>query len=71
MVSITCNGDIVGAHERCWANRITITDPAHVQTAKTLRHVFAIERSARGKAIRYHPDGNRVMLRTALELARR
>jgi hypothetical protein len=71
LVSITCNGDIVGAHERCWANRITITDPAHVQTAKTLRHVFAIERSARGKAIRYHPDGNRVMLRTALELARR
>jgi transposase len=63
LVSITCNGDIVGAHERCWADRITITDPAHVQTAKTLRHAFAIERSARGKAIRYHPDGHRVMLR--------
>jgi hypothetical protein len=62
-VVITCGGNVVGTHERCWANRITVTDPAHVQIAKTLSHVFAAQRSASQKAIRYHSDGHRVMLR--------
>ena len=37
MVTITRDGEIVGAQERCWARRATISDPGHVSIAKTLR----------------------------------
>jgi hypothetical protein len=30
MVTVTCPGDVVAVHERCWAKRAVITDPAHV-----------------------------------------
>jgi hypothetical protein len=63
MVTMTCNGDPVGAHQRCWAKRVTVTDPAHVAVAKTLRAGFAADKLARERAARHHTDGHRVTLR--------
>ncbi|WP_327058341.1 IS21 family transposase [Glaciihabitans sp. GrIS 2.15] len=62
-VIMTCNGDPVGSHVRCWAKRVTITDPAHVAVAKTLRAGFAADKLARERASRHHADGHRVTLR--------
>ena len=62
-VTITRDGEVVGAHPRCWARRETITDPAHVGIAKTMRAAFAEERIARERANRQHTDGHRVALR--------
>lgn len=62
-VTVTCNGDVVARHDRCWADRVTITDPAHVGTAKTLRAAFSAERLARERAARHHADGHPVTLR--------
>ena len=39
-IMVTCAGTVVAAHERCWAARQTITDPAHVTTAAVLRTAF-------------------------------
>jgi transposase len=36
-VRVTCGGRLVADHERCWARHQTITDPAHLAAAKTLR----------------------------------
>ncbi len=36
-VRITCGGHLVGQHERCWAARQSITDPAHAAAAAELR----------------------------------
>ena len=36
-VTVTCDGRVVADHERCWAKHQTITDPAHLAAAKTLR----------------------------------
>ena len=44
-VRVTCAGEVVADHARCWAARQVVTDPAHVVTAKRLRTVFA-QRSA-------------------------
>ncbi|TDK98109.1 IS21 family transposase [Mycobacterium paragordonae] len=33
-------GRQLAAHDRCWAARQTLTDPAHVETAAALRHQF-------------------------------
>lgn len=63
MVTMTCNGDPVGAHQRCWAKRVTVTDPAHVAVAKTLRAGFAADKLARERAARHHTDGHPVTLR--------
>lgn len=63
IVTMTCNGDPVGAHQRCWAKRVTVTDPAHVAVAKTLRAGFAADKLARERAARHHADGHRVTLR--------
>ena len=63
MVTITREGTVVGAHARCWARRATITDPAHVGIAKTLRSAFAEERRSLERASRQHADGHRVALR--------
>ena len=62
-VTMTCNGALVGAHQRCWAKRVTVTDPAHVSVAKTLRAGFAADKLARERASRHHADGHRVTLR--------
>ncbi|WP_234808733.1 hypothetical protein [Mycolicibacter terrae] len=39
-VRVTRSGRLLAAHERCWATRQTLTDPAHVQAAAALRHQF-------------------------------
>ena len=39
-VTVTCEGRVVAAHDRCWATTQTITDPAHVATAGRLRQAF-------------------------------
>ena len=50
-VTITCAGTPVGAHQRCWSSRQTITDPVHVVTAAGLRTAFKARTAAmRGPA---------------------
>jgi Mu transposase, C-terminal domain/Helix-turn-helix domain of resolvase len=39
-VRVRCEGRIVAEHDRVWARGITVTDPAHVQTAAWLRKQF-------------------------------
>jgi hypothetical protein len=39
-VVVSCAGMVVAVHERCWAARQTITDPAHVATAAQLRSAY-------------------------------
>lgn len=39
-VTITCAGQPVAAHQRCWATHRTITDPAHVAAAAELRAAY-------------------------------
>lgn len=60
----------VARHTRCWAQRVTVTDPAHVETAKALRTAHSAQRAAREKAERarltghrVHADGHHVPLR--------
>ncbi|NDU77989.1 IS21 family transposase [Actinomadura sp. DSM 109109] len=36
-VTVTCGGQLVARHDRCWAVHQTITDPAHAQAAAMLR----------------------------------
>jgi hypothetical protein len=36
-VGVVCEGRLVGQHERCWARHQTLSDPAHVVAAKSLR----------------------------------
>jgi transposase len=36
-VRVSCDGRVVADHERCWAKHQTLTDPAHLETAKALR----------------------------------
>jgi hypothetical protein len=31
---------VTGLHQRVWASRLTVTDPAHVETAARLRATF-------------------------------
>ncbi len=53
LVSISCAGTPVGAHQRCWSSHQTITDPAHVATAAGLRTAFKARTTAmRGPAAR-------------------
>jgi transposase len=50
-VKVTCAGTVVAAHERSWAARQTITDPAHVKAAAVLRTAYqARAAAARGPA---------------------
>jgi transposase len=50
-VEVTCAGTVVAAHERSWAARQTITDPAHVTAAAALRTACqARAAAARGQA---------------------
>jgi transposase len=39
-VTVARSGRLLAAHDRCWAARHTVTDPAHVVTAAALRHQF-------------------------------
>lgn len=45
-VTVTCAGQIVAAHLRCWDARQSITDPAHVATAAVLRRAYQNRRAA-------------------------
>lgn len=39
-ITVTRAGSVLAAHERCWATRQTLTDPAHVAVAAMLRRRF-------------------------------
>ncbi|MBF4191504.1 Mu transposase domain-containing protein, partial [Mycolicibacterium phlei] len=39
-VVVTRSGCLLAVHDRCWARRQTLTDPAHVATAAALRRQF-------------------------------
>ena len=39
-VTVTRSGRLLAVHDRCWAARQTLTDPAHVAAAAALRHQF-------------------------------
>ena len=45
-VKVRLDGRLVADHARVWARRATITDPAHLQTAKRLREQFQQPRPA-------------------------
>ena len=50
-ITVTCSGTIVAVHVRHWGHRATITDPAHVATAKILRAAYRARTAAlRGPA---------------------
>jgi len=50
-ITVTCAGTIVATHLRHWGHRVSITDPAHVATAKTLRAAYRARTTAlRGPA---------------------
>lgn len=44
-VRVRADGRLVAEHARVWARGMTITDPAHLKTAKTLREQFRAPRS--------------------------
>lgn len=46
-VTVTCGGQLVARHARCWAAHQTITDPAHAQAAALLRRTRAQAVTAR------------------------
>jgi transposase len=60
-VVVTCAGQVVADHARCWATAVTITDPAHRELARLLREDLAQRR--RAQATRSHPDGHVVAIR--------
>jgi transposase len=60
-VVVTCAGQVVADHARCWATAATITDPAHRELARLLRADLAQRRQTR--ATRSHPDGHVVAIR--------
>jgi len=62
-VVIYCAGQVVARHQRSWARHAVITDPAHRDTAATMRRALAHDRSARRAAERRHLDGHPVTLR--------
>jgi transposase len=45
-ITVTCAGQVVASHQRCWDTRATITDPAHVATAGVLRSAYRSRSSA-------------------------
>nr|WP_040872031.1 IS21 family transposase [Nocardia exalbida] len=44
-VTARCDGLLVAAHRRAWSKGLTITDPAHVETAARLRDALGHKRS--------------------------
>ncbi|WP_018640737.1 IS21 family transposase [Parafrankia elaeagni] len=61
-VAVTCDGQPVARHDRCWARHTVITDPVHRATAAELRRDQAATRR-RHHALRQHTDGHVVALR--------
>jgi transposase len=62
-VVVCCDGQVVARHDRSWAKRAVITDPAHVATAAVLRQQFTQQRRRQAQATRHHHDGHPVALR--------
>ncbi len=66
-VQVRCQGVLVADHQRCWARRITVTDPVHVKAAAVLRAEFTRAKTEREAALRRgrrsHADGTVVALR--------
>ncbi|WP_211340849.1 Mu transposase domain-containing protein [Xylanimonas allomyrinae] len=50
-VEVRHAGRVVAAHDRVWARGMTITDPAHVATAKMLRERFQAPRPAQAESM--------------------
>ncbi|WP_327098160.1 IS21 family transposase [Nocardia vinacea] len=63
-VTARCDGEVVARHDRCWAQRVVVTDPVHVETARQMRAGLARERDSRERAARHHSDGHQVILRS-------
>lgn len=66
-VEVFCDRELVAHHARSWAKHLVITDPAHVVTARQMRHALAEQRRAQQQAqqngARRHSDGHPVALR--------
>ena len=74
-VVVTCGGQVVAEHDRCWAKQAVVTDPAHVARAQQLRrelirpparsaHPPTTSAAATSEAgSRRHADGHVVPLR--------
>lgn len=62
-VKVSCDGQAVACHQRSWAKRIVVTDPAHAATAQRMRQALALDRQKRQAATRHHTDGHAVALR--------
>jgi transposase len=64
-VAVSHGGLDVAVHQRCWAKRVTVTDPEHVRIAAELRGEYRLQgaEAARRSRARHHEDGHPVMLR--------
>jgi hypothetical protein len=63
-VVVSCHGQIVAQHQRCWAKQAVITDPEHVVLARQLRRdLTTVPRPGRAAGARRYPDGHAVALR--------
>jgi transposase len=62
-VRVTCDGELVATHQRCWAKHVVITDPAHAAAAAAMRQALAHDRRTRQAATRHHTDGHSVAMR--------
>ncbi len=63
-VQARCAGQLVADHERSWARAQTITDPAHLDTARDLREQVRVRVRATGAPARQRPG--EVVARRAL-----
>lgn len=62
-VVASCAGQVVADHARDWGHARTITDPAHQETARSLRADLAARRQAQQRSTRTHADGHVVAIR--------
>ncbi|GAA4195576.1 IS21-like element ISMbo1 family transposase [Microbacterium oryzae] len=69
-VLVFCDGVLVARHRRAWGSKQVVKDPAHVETAKRLRHEFNDLAHARAEKARHaalgtkaHADGHQVQIR--------
>lgn len=62
-VVVTCAGQVVADHVRCWATAATITDPDHRNLARLLRADLTQYRPAAAQATGAHHRGRAVAIR--------
>ena len=58
-VEVRLDGRLIARHDRVWARRHTVTDPAHVATAKQLRQQFQQPPAQQPPARSHRPSGRR------------